>query len=152
MHPKWFLSLWYVWRKPCTYLDSRLAQSPNELPFEPHHLGVLSVVSKMIYEPTVCLAQIMQLSCTETNTISKRIEMTFYMTHVTQEFHQVRPNRLWYVWCKLWIYLGPILILSPNGPKRVSTWPMSPRSSIVCIKNNFRAYGTLGANHTPIFN
>jgi hypothetical protein len=27
--PKWFLRLWYVWRKPCTYLASRLALSPN---------------------------------------------------------------------------------------------------------------------------
>jgi hypothetical protein len=28
---KWFLSLWYVRRKPCTYLVSRLALSPNRL-------------------------------------------------------------------------------------------------------------------------
>jgi hypothetical protein len=27
--PKWFLSLWYIQRKPCTYLVSRLTQSPN---------------------------------------------------------------------------------------------------------------------------
>jgi hypothetical protein len=27
--PKWFLSLWYVQRKPCTYLASRLALSPK---------------------------------------------------------------------------------------------------------------------------
>ena len=29
VRPKRFLSLWYVWRKPCTYLASRLAQSQN---------------------------------------------------------------------------------------------------------------------------
>jgi hypothetical protein len=29
--PKWFLRLLYVQRKPCTYLVSRLALSPNEL-------------------------------------------------------------------------------------------------------------------------
>jgi hypothetical protein len=29
--PKWCLSLWYVWRKPCTYLASRLALSPKGL-------------------------------------------------------------------------------------------------------------------------
>jgi hypothetical protein len=29
--PKWFLSLWYVRRKPCTYLASRLALSQNKL-------------------------------------------------------------------------------------------------------------------------
>jgi hypothetical protein len=27
--PKLFMSLWYVWHKPCTYLASRLALSPN---------------------------------------------------------------------------------------------------------------------------
>ena len=31
VHPKWFRSLWYVRRKPCTYLASRLALSPNVL-------------------------------------------------------------------------------------------------------------------------
>jgi hypothetical protein len=29
VHPKWFLSQWYVQRKSCTYLASRLALSPN---------------------------------------------------------------------------------------------------------------------------
>jgi hypothetical protein len=29
VHPKQFLTLWYVWCKPCTYLISRLALSPN---------------------------------------------------------------------------------------------------------------------------
>jgi hypothetical protein len=31
VHPKWVLNLWYVRRKPCTNLVSRLALSPNEL-------------------------------------------------------------------------------------------------------------------------
>jgi hypothetical protein len=102
---------------------------PNELPFEPRHLGVPSGVSKIISKPVVRLTQTMHLSCTQTNTISKMIEMRFYMTHVTLEFHRVHPNRflrIWYVCCKLWIYLAPILTLSPNGPKRDSTWPTSP--------------------------
>jgi hypothetical protein len=127
----------------------------NELPFETRQLGLPSGVSKMISEPMVRLAQTMHLSCTETNTISKRIKMIFYMTHVTLEFHRVRPNRflrLWYVWCKLWIYLAPILTPSPNGPKRDSTWPTSPWSSIGCIQNDFWAYGTFGANRAPILN
>jgi hypothetical protein len=45
--PKLFLSLWYVQCKLCTYLASRLAQSPNrpnELPLEPQYLGVHRVV------------------------------------------------------------------------------------------------------------
>jgi hypothetical protein len=30
VHPKWFLSLWYVRRKPCTYLASRLSVSTKQ--------------------------------------------------------------------------------------------------------------------------
>jgi hypothetical protein len=57
----------------------------NELLVKPHHLGVLPGVSKMISEPVVCLAQIVHLSCTDTNIISKWIEIRFHMTHVTYE-------------------------------------------------------------------
>jgi hypothetical protein len=57
---------------------------------------------------------------------------------------------LWYVWCKPCTYLAPIQTLPSNGLKRVSTWPTSPRSSIGCIQNNIRAYGTFGANRAPI--
>jgi hypothetical protein len=87
----------------------------------------------------VRLAQTVHLSCTKSNTISKRTERGFYMTHVTQEFHRVHPKwsmGLWYVWCKLWIYLAR-LTLSPNAPKQDSTWPTSPRSIIQCVQNNF---------------
>jgi hypothetical protein len=132
VHLKPFLSLWSVWRKPCTYLAPKLTLSPNvlkgdstwptsprssiecvqndflaygtyganhapimhrnehclqidrnELPFEPHHLGVTSGASKTISQSMVRMAQTMHLSCTETNSISKRTERTFYMTHVT---------------------------------------------------------------------
>jgi hypothetical protein len=31
VRPKWFLSLWYIWCKPCSYLASRSTVSPNEL-------------------------------------------------------------------------------------------------------------------------
>jgi hypothetical protein len=56
----------------------------------------------MISEPTVRLAQTVDLSFTDTNTISKWTEMRLYMTQ-------------------------------------------SPRSSIECVENDFRAYGTFGA-------
>jgi hypothetical protein len=77
---------WYVQRKPCTYFASRLALSPNRskrLSVEPHHLGVPSGVSKMIYEPKVYWAQTVHLSCTKTNTVSKWTKMRFHMTHIT---------------------------------------------------------------------
>jgi hypothetical protein len=39
---------------------------------------------------------------------------------------------------------------SPNGPKQDLPWPMSPTSSIGCVQNDFRAYGTFGTNRAPI--
>jgi hypothetical protein len=29
VRPKWFLNLWYIYRKPCTYLALKLTRSPN---------------------------------------------------------------------------------------------------------------------------
>jgi hypothetical protein len=46
--------------------------------------------------------------------------------------------------------LAPTLTLYPNGPKRGSKWPTSPRSSIGCVQNHFWAYGTFSANRAPI--
>jgi hypothetical protein len=117
-------------------------------PLELHHLRVLSGVSKTIFEPTVCLAQTMQLSCTDTNTISKWTKTRFDMTHVTLEFHRVRPRQflmLWYVWHKPCTYLALRLALSSNGLNRASTWDSSPRSIIRCIQNDFSACGTFDA-------
>jgi hypothetical protein len=46
----------------------------------------------MISEAMVSLEQTVDLSCTETNTISKWTETKINMTHVTLEFYLVRPN------------------------------------------------------------
>jgi hypothetical protein len=46
----------------------------------------------MISEAMVSLEQTVDLSYTETNTISKWTETKINMTHVTLEFYQVRPN------------------------------------------------------------
>jgi hypothetical protein len=64
----------------------------NELSLDPRDLGVPLGASKMIYEPMVCLAQTVQLACTDNDTVSKWTEMTFHMTHITEEFHQVHPK------------------------------------------------------------
>ena len=77
MRPKPYLSLWYIWRKPCTYLTLTLTPSPNgpnEIPLDPRHLGVPSGASKMIFEPMVRLAQTVHISYINTNTISKQTE------------------------------------------------------------------------------
>jgi hypothetical protein len=60
VRPKWFLCLWYVRRKPCNYLASRITlyqMNWVKHPLELRHLGVISGASKTISEPTVCLAQ-----------------------------------------------------------------------------------------------
>jgi hypothetical protein len=69
---------------PILRQDSDYLQTDrNEHPLEPHHLGVPSGAFKSIYEPTVRLAQTVHLSYTDTNTVSKRTEMRFHMTHIT---------------------------------------------------------------------
>jgi hypothetical protein len=86
MHPKQFLSLWYIWRKPFTYHAPKLTLPPKESKRDstrPTSPRISSSESKMISESMVRLVQTMDLSCTKTNTISKWTETRFYMTHVT---------------------------------------------------------------------
>jgi hypothetical protein len=91
---KRFLSLWYFWRKPCTYLASRLAllqMHQIDLPLEPRNLGVPSGASEMISKLMVHLLQTVHLSFTDTTTISRQTEIRFHMTQVTEEFYRVCP-------------------------------------------------------------
>jgi hypothetical protein len=85
VHQKWFLGLWYIRRKPCIYLASRLALSQNRPSFhlmlntyEYHQLR-----SKWFSELMVHLAQTAHLSCIDTNSVSKQKDEGFHMTHVT---------------------------------------------------------------------
>jgi hypothetical protein len=80
----------------------------------------------MISKPMVCSVQTVQLSCTDTNTVSKRTKTRFHTTHVTYEFHLVRPKlfmSLWYVQCNPSPCLASRLALSPNGLNRAPTDP-----------------------------
>jgi hypothetical protein len=45
--------------------------------------------SKMISKPMVHLLQIVHLSFTDTTTVSRRTEIRFHMTQVTEEFYRV---------------------------------------------------------------
>jgi hypothetical protein len=127
VRPNIFMSLWYAQCKPCTYLVSRLALSPNRLnraPLDPRQVGVPSGASKTSYQPMVHLTQSEHLSCTNANTISKQIETRFHMTHVTYEFHWEPPVlflSLRYVQRKPYTNLAPKVALSPNGQNRAST-------------------------------
>jgi hypothetical protein len=91
-------------------------------PLDLHHPGVLSGASKTICEPTVCLAQTMRLSCTDTNTVSKWTKTRFHVTHVILEFHRVHPKqflRLWYIWHKPCTYLWIDWIELPIEPRHL---------------------------------
>jgi hypothetical protein len=75
----------------------------------------------MISMPMVCSVQTVHLSCTNTNTVSKWTKMRCCTTHVTYEFHRVRPTlfmSIWYVQCKLCTYLASRLALFSNRPNR----------------------------------
>jgi hypothetical protein len=92
----------------------------TKLSLEPRQLGVPSGASKMIFEPMVRLAQTVHLYCTDTYTVFEQKEVRFHITHVTEEFHLIRPNRflsLWYVRRKPGTYLASRLALSLKGPK-----------------------------------
>jgi hypothetical protein len=93
----------------------------SELSLEPCHLGAPSSASKTISMPMVFSVQTVHLSCTDTNTVSKWTKMRIHTTHVTYEFHRVRPTlfmSLWYIQCKLCTHLASRLALSPNRPNR----------------------------------
>jgi hypothetical protein len=93
------------------------------------------------------------LYCTDTNTVSKRKEEIFPTTHVNKEFYRVRPKwflSLWHIRRKPWTYVASTLALSPNRPKRASTWASSPSGTVGCIQNDFWAYDTSCANCAPI--
>jgi hypothetical protein len=114
---------------------------------DPRHLGAPLDVSKMISKSLVCLAQTMDLSCAETNTISKRTEQasTWHTLPrstigcVQSDFHARRLFRH-----KPCTYLAPRLKLSPNGSKWASAWSTSPTSTVRCVQNDLWAYGTFG--------
>jgi hypothetical protein len=76
------------------------------------------------------------------------LDLAFFLCYET-----TFPKRflsLWYVHPKPCTYVLLRLTLSPNGPKRASTRSTSPRSSIGCAQNDFRAHSTFGANYQPI--
>jgi hypothetical protein len=90
------------------------------------------------------LVQTVHLSCTDTNTVSKRTETSFRLGLVTKEYYQMCSKwfmRLWYVWCKSCTYLALTLTLSPNKPNQDCTWCTSSGSSIRCVHNEFWACG-----------
>jgi hypothetical protein len=93
--PKRFSSLWYARCKTCTYLAQYYVSrqtDQNEIPHDLGHLGVLSGVSKVIFEPVVRSAQTVHLSCVKNSTLSKRTETSIHLSLVTLEYDRVRSK------------------------------------------------------------
>jgi hypothetical protein len=143
VHPKWCLSLWYVWCKTCTYLAPTLTPSPNRskrrLTWRTSPRSSIRCVQNNS-KHMVHLVRAVHLSCVKISPISKRTEKSFHLSLVTKENHRVHLKRflcLWYVWRKPCTYLTLTLTPSLNGPKQDWAWPTSPKSSIGCVQNNF---------------
>jgi hypothetical protein len=65
------------WHCKCLQTDR------NEIPHDPHHLGVPSGASKMISEPMVCSAQTVHLSCIKISTVYKQTQSSFHLSLIT---------------------------------------------------------------------
>jgi hypothetical protein len=80
VRPKWLLSLWYVWRKPCTYPALTLTPPPNdwnEIWHDPYHLGVPSGASKNDFWAYGMFSTTMRLSCVKISLSPNRLKRAF---------------------------------------------------------------------------
>jgi hypothetical protein len=122
------MRLWYVRRKPCSYIAPTLTLSPSGSKWDstwPTHQGVPLGASKMIFLAMVRSTQTMHLSCVKISTISKLTQICFHLSLVTKEYRLVCPKRLRSlldIRRKPCSYIAPNLTQSPNGPKQDSTW------------------------------
>jgi hypothetical protein len=149
VRPKWFLSLWYVWRKSCTYLGSRLAQYSNRpsfhlslATFKYHQVCPIRFLSRWYVWQKLCTYLALTLTLNPTQK-----EVRFRMTPVTYEFHQERSKwfmTLWYTRHKPCTYLASRLAQSPKGPKWASTWASSHSGTIRWTKTIYEPMVRLG--------
>jgi hypothetical protein len=71
-------------RAPILRQDEHYLQTDQKvLLLDPHHIGLQSGASKLIYEPMEHLAQTVHLCCVEINRTTKRTKTSFHLTHVT---------------------------------------------------------------------
>ena len=71
----------------------------NEIPYDPHHLGVPSGASKMIYEPTLRSTQTVLPDCVKISTISEkdRNELPLEPRHLVVPFGVSKMISEWMV-------------------------------------------------------
>jgi hypothetical protein len=88
VHPKWLLSMWHIWCKPCTYLALTLTLTlfPNrpkwDLTWPTSSRGSIGCVQSD-FCALVCSAQTVHLSCIKISTMFKRTKTSFHLSLVT---------------------------------------------------------------------
>jgi hypothetical protein len=142
-----------------------LQTDSNKLPLDTHHLGVSSGASKTNSEPMVRSAQNLLLYCTDSNTVSKRIETRFHMTHYLQTDSNKFPLDPRHLGVSSGVskMISELIVCSVQTVHLYCTntntvskrtkmrfhMTHSPRSSIGCVQHDIRVDGTLGTNRAP---
>jgi hypothetical protein len=124
----------------------------NELPLEPCRLGVQSGASKTIFEPIVCLAQTMHLSCAEINILQMdQNELPLDPRHLGVS---LGASKTTFEPMVHWMQTEHLSCAEINI---VSKWtenelPLDQHHLEVPwgAQNDFRANGMFGANRAPI--
>jgi hypothetical protein len=147
------MSLWYVRRKLCTYIVSRLALSPNRPSF---HLNLVTSDYYQVH-PKWFLSRWYvwrklrtYLALTLTQSPNRKKRDSIWLTSPRGSIGCVQNDflSLWNFWRKWCTYLASRLALSPNGPSFHLSL-ITKEYHRVC-PNDFWADGTFGTNCTPI--
>jgi hypothetical protein len=156
VHLKQFLSLSYVWRKPCTYHALKLTLSPK----------VPKGDSTWPTSPR-CSIECVQNDFWGYGTFGANCGS---ILHRDKYYLQMDQNEILHDPChlgvpsgasktffELTVHSAQTVQLSWIKIRTVSKWTetsfrlsLSPRSTIRCVQNNFWGYGIFGANRAPI--
>jgi hypothetical protein len=108
--------------------------------------------SKIIFEPMERLAQTVHLSCIKISTISKRTETSFHLPHhlgVLLRASTMISEPMVCLAQTVHLYCTDTNTVSKQTKMRFDM-THSPKSAIVCVYYDFRAYGTFSTNRAPI--
>jgi hypothetical protein len=139
---KWFLSLWYIGCKPCTYLESRLVLSPNGSKWASTWASSPRSTIRCVQNDYWAYGTFGANRAPQTD----RNELPPEPRHlgVPSGASKIISNPMVRL-SKPCTYLARTLTPSSNGPKPDLTWPMSPTGSIGCVQNDFQVYGMFSA-------
>ena len=126
MRQKWFLRLWCIRHKLCTYIAPKLTLSTNRPKRDSiRHTSPRSSIGCVQIDFLTCgtSMQTMQLSCIKISTISEQTKLSLHLCLFNYEYHRMRLKWFLSLWCimrKPCTYLLPKLTLSLNEPKQDS--------------------------------